>query len=246
MLTRQRSRQASTGGPAGCLWGGAGAGVPGRAAVFRTEGTAWAELERLGGQDPGWRACFRRGAVAVRLAGGVRPRCGGLEGPGSWGGVLDLGWKGTSAASDLPALAPAGGGRHHRGEVLPQGLGKASARPPHPTESARRAVAPPPHSRCRGPGASLAHVFADKTELVILPSHHQGILLRMQRCGSVTQGRSGKEIELSKGWAGGGRGPLQTEGPACREPPGPRLEPGHSACRGCWWDRPRVTCVWPR
>lgn len=57
-----------------------------------------------------------------------------------------------------------------------------------------------------GTRASFPRVFADKTDLVILPSHHQGILLRTRPCGSVTQGRSGKEIELSKGWGGGGGG----------------------------------------
>lgn len=56
------------------------AGASGRASVCPTEGAVWAELKRLGGQDPG-----QKGVVAVRLARGVWAHCGGLEGPGSWG-----------------------------------------------------------------------------------------------------------------------------------------------------------------
>lgn len=62
-------------------------GVGGRASVFCTEGAAWAALERPAGQDPGRRACFGRGAVAVRLVGGGSAPPQGLEGLGSsWAG----------------------------------------------------------------------------------------------------------------------------------------------------------------
>lgn len=90
MAASQRQRSVHS-GPCREPLGRAVAGVAGRASVFRMERTAWAVLERPAGQDPGRRACFGRGAVAVRLAGGVggviRPHRRGLEGPGSsWAG----------------------------------------------------------------------------------------------------------------------------------------------------------------
>lgn len=49
-------------------------------------------------------------------------------------------------------------------------------------------------------------LFGDKTEVVILPSGHQGISL--DACRSVTQGGPGGGTEPSKGQGRGGKGTL--------------------------------------
>lgn len=171
-----------------------------------------------GGAGPWAESLLREGCSGCETGGGGglprrrASRAWAAAGQGPEGVVLDLEW----------SLGACSAGASTTASRCSRGVRVKQASPARQLQHA--GVPPPPHGRCRG----LRAVFADKTELVIPPSHHRGILLRMWPCGSVTRGRSGKEIELSKGWGGGGRGPLRTEGPACRESPGRWMEMGHS------------------
>lgn len=155
-------------------------------------------LGGAGGRGPGRAARPSRGARGP----------GRQLGLGAGGGVLAPDWKGSSAASGPRTTDPA------------QGRAPLSCVPPRSTlspGSAGRAGLwaagrPEPLRPCGWTEASaggrglpsLACLETKQTLLSCPPA--PGILLRTRPMRSVTRGRSGEEIELSKGRRGGGEG----------------------------------------
>lgn len=212
-------------GPRCCLlsllpWGPGDVGSWGRALSLRSVAEAGGRgagrehgLGGAGGRGPGRAARPSRGARGP----------GRQLGLGAGGGVLAPDWKGSSAASGPRTTDPA------------QGRAPLSCVPPRSTlspGSAGRAGLwaagrPEPLRPCGWTEASaggrglpsLACLETKQTLLSCPPA--PGILLRTRPMRSVTRGRSGEEIELSKGRRGEGRA-AQTprmEGPARRRGP---------------------------